>query len=71
MRIFIKDKFVDDITKFQIYHNKKNVIDLEDTSSSGSEENMIDCGDLSKMKKIEVKICAENTKMLTGMLSKG
>ena len=71
MRIFINNKFVDDITKFQIYHNKKNVIDLEDTSSSGSEENMIDCGDLSKMKKIEVKTCTQNTKMLTGMLSKG
>lgn len=30
MKILLKNKFLDDDLKFQIYHNRKNVIDLED-----------------------------------------
>ena len=72
IKIFIKNKFLDDFTKFQIDHNKKNVIDLEDTSSSGTDRtNVIDYEDLSKIQKIEKTAPGENTKMLTGMLSKG
>ena len=33
IKIFIKNKFFDKVTKFQIQHNKKNIIDLEDTSN--------------------------------------
>ena len=36
MRVLIKNKFMDNITKFQINHNQKNVLNLEDTSSLDS-----------------------------------
>jgi len=39
MKIFIKNKFFDKVTKFQLMHNRRNIIDLEDTSSCSS------CGD--------------------------
>ena len=37
IKILMKNKFMDEITTFQINHNVKNVIDLEETSSSGDE----------------------------------
>ena len=34
MKIFIKNKFFDKVTRFIISHNTKNIIDLETTTSS-------------------------------------
>ena len=33
IKILMKNKFMDEITTFQINHNVKNVIDLEETST--------------------------------------
>ena len=75
LRILIKNKFIDDLTKFQINHNTKNIIDLEDTSSSGSNDhfkkNDIAVEDLDTLKQLDEMKTQNNTKMLTGILSKG
>ena len=41
IKIFIKNKFFDKVTKFQIAHNTKNIIDLEDTSSCEGDEHKV------------------------------
>ena len=40
IKIFIKNRFFDKVTKFQIQHNKKNIIDLEDTSNGEDDGNV-------------------------------
>ena len=71
---------MDQMTQFQINHNNKNVIDLEDTSSSdtdigksgGQRKMKIHEDDLVEMKKLdEGKPILDNSKMLTGIMSKG
>ena len=75
----MKNKFIDDLTKFTIKHNNKNVLDLEDTSSSCEEgepryhsiKNAIAEKDLDTLKHLDEIQSSNNTKMLTGIMSKG
>ena len=77
IKILMKNKFMDEITTFQINHNVKNVIDLEETSSSGDEivniESLkIDEADIQAFQKINtIKEKEHINSLLTGIISKG
>ena len=38
MKIFMKNKFFDKVTRFQLTHNTRNIIDLEETSCSSEDQ---------------------------------